>query len=171
MASDLYKLLEVSPDADATLVKSAYRRLAGLCHPDKTGHLPEKERLKRAEKFKEVALAYAILGNEERRAAYDRARARRATGIEGLFGDEFEELVNRVKTEGVSSANLDDLIEELVGAATKVRERAPAHAENLGAKLKGQRPSDFLAMVEEMFGLDPEGGSIVEGDEKKGKRR
>ena len=48
-------------------LKSAYRKLALLYHPDRNPNNPEAE-----EKFKEASEAYAVLCDEEKRALYDR---------------------------------------------------------------------------------------------------
>lgn len=64
---DYYKILEVSPEASAEEVKLAYRRLARRYHPDVSNDYEAEER------FKEVAEAYEVLGDPERRAAYDRS--------------------------------------------------------------------------------------------------
>jgi curved DNA-binding protein CbpA len=61
--SQLYGVLGVSPKADRTAVKSAFRSLAKVCHPDLQGGDEPR--------FKEIANAYATLGNPARRAAYD----------------------------------------------------------------------------------------------------
>ena len=64
---DPYTILGVARDADAAAVKKAYRRLAKLQHPDlKPGDA------KHAERFKEISAAYAIVGDAEQRARFDR---------------------------------------------------------------------------------------------------
>src|SRR4051794_27828103 len=63
---DLYALLGVSPDADADTIKKAYRKLARQLHPDVNPD-PEAQA-----KFQEVGRAYEILGDPQKRAAYDR---------------------------------------------------------------------------------------------------
>ena len=64
---DPYEVLGVGRDADETQIKKAFRRLARELHPDVNAHDPEAE-----EKFKEVATAYEILSDPERRSVYDR---------------------------------------------------------------------------------------------------
>ncbi len=66
MSQDLYDLLGVARDADADAIKKAYRRLARQLHPDVN---PEPES---QERFKEVSLAYEVLSDPQKRAAYDR---------------------------------------------------------------------------------------------------
>ena len=66
---DYYKILGVDRAADARDVKKAYKRLAVQHHPDKA---PPAEREAAEAKFKEVAEAYEVLRDDERRAAYDR---------------------------------------------------------------------------------------------------
>ncbi len=62
---DYYKILGVKADAEKADIKSAYRKLARKYHPDLN---PGKES---EDKFKEVAEAWEVLGNDERRAEYD----------------------------------------------------------------------------------------------------
>ena len=73
MRRDPYEVLGVARDADEREVKRTFRALARELHPDLNRHDPESE-----EKFKEVAEAYEILSDPERRATYDRY------GFEGL---------------------------------------------------------------------------------------
>ena len=66
MPKDLYAVLGVSKTASAEDVKSAYRTLVKQLHPDL--HPGDQ---KRGERFREVASAYEILGDEEKRRKYD----------------------------------------------------------------------------------------------------
>jgi hypothetical protein len=60
----------VLAELDAVNVKRAYRRAARRTHPDLFGHLPERERARKAEAFIRAAEAYRILAAfvEEARA-------------------------------------------------------------------------------------------------------
>jgi len=62
---DYYQTLGVSRDASAEDIKKAYRRLARKYHPDVSKEAGAEER------FKEVAEAYEVLRDPEKRAAYD----------------------------------------------------------------------------------------------------
>ena len=64
---DYYQLLEVSKDSDGETIKKSYRRLAMKYHPDKNPGCKESE-----EKFKKLSVAYEVLKDEQKRAAYDR---------------------------------------------------------------------------------------------------
>ncbi len=63
---DYYDILGVSRSAEASEIKSAYRKLAIKYHPDKNPDDKEAE-----DKFKEAAEAYEILSNPEKRQRYD----------------------------------------------------------------------------------------------------
>jgi curved DNA-binding protein CbpA len=66
MISDLYRTLQVSPEAKEEEVKRAYWRLALLYHPDRNQAEVEAE-----DRFKEAAYAYSILGDRDKRRRYD----------------------------------------------------------------------------------------------------
>ena len=66
MGKDFYAILGVEKNASEDDIKKAYRRMALRFHPDKNKE-PDAE-----EKFKEIAEAYEVLSDAEKRAAYDR---------------------------------------------------------------------------------------------------
>ncbi len=66
---DYYKVLGVSDDAPAKEITKAYRKLARELHPDKNPGDSAAE-----ERFKDVAAAYDVLGDETKRAEYDEVR-------------------------------------------------------------------------------------------------
>ncbi len=72
---DLYEVLGVSRSASESQISEAYRKLALKYHPDRNPNDPEA-----VVKFKEAAEAFEVLGNAEKRAAYDRY------GFAGLEG-------------------------------------------------------------------------------------
>ncbi len=66
MADDLYAVLGVARTATADEIKKSYRRLARQHHPDANPGDPEAEA-----RFKEVARAYEVLSDPQRRQRYD----------------------------------------------------------------------------------------------------
>src|SRR5207342_544090 len=64
---DPYEVLGVSKSASGADIKSAYRRLAKKLHPDANKHDP-----KAAARFAELNAAYEIVGDADKRKAYDR---------------------------------------------------------------------------------------------------
>ncbi len=81
---DYYEILGVPRDADLKSIKDAYHRLAMKWHPDRN-KAPDAE-----ERFKEIAKAYAVLSNPEKRAQYD------AHGFEGIAHFSEEDLFRGV---------------------------------------------------------------------------
>ncbi|MEP4525481.1 MAG: DnaJ domain-containing protein, partial [Alloalcanivorax venustensis] len=65
---DYYKILGVQPEADEKEIKAAYRKLARKYHPDVNADAEAES------KFKEVAEAYKVLKDAEKRAEYDQLR-------------------------------------------------------------------------------------------------
>ena len=91
-----YEILEIDQNADSTVIKKAYRRLAKEHHPDKNQGDPEAER-----KFKFINEAYQVLSDEKQRSVYDRygkealqGGGGRSSGMGGFedLGSIFEEM-------------------------------------------------------------------------------
>lgn len=93
---DYYEVLEIDREVDEATIKSAYRKLARKYHPDVNpgDHTAE-------EKFKEVAEAYEVLSDSQKRQVYDRfghqgLNGGAGGGPEGFggFGDIFDIFFN-----------------------------------------------------------------------------
>lgn len=69
---DLYRILGIAKSAQADEIKKAYRLLAKKSHPDLHPGDPLAET-----RFKEINEAYEILGNPQKKKAYDAARVRK----------------------------------------------------------------------------------------------
>src|SRR3972149_2653285 len=90
---DYYDILGLPPRASPAEVKSCCRRWARQYHPDVNKASDAEER------FKEINEAYAVLGDDQNRAAYDRYGHAGLDGFGGMpdftnldLGDIFEEL-------------------------------------------------------------------------------
>ena len=82
---DYYAVLGVARNASEADIKKAYRKLARELHPDVAG--PEGE-----ERFKEVAAAYEVLGNADKRSQFDRGVDPRSSGGGASAGFGFENI-------------------------------------------------------------------------------
>ena len=78
---DYYQVIGVAKNASAAEIKKAYRKLAQQHHPDANPGNKDAE-----ERFKEIASAYDVLGDEEKRKSYDRVRDMGAAGFGGPGG-------------------------------------------------------------------------------------
>jgi len=76
---DYYQILGVSEQADATEIKTSYRKLARKYHPD----VSKEDNAEH--KFKELGEAYEVLKDPEKRAEYDQLRQHGARQNDGSF--------------------------------------------------------------------------------------
>lgn len=125
---DYYEVLEIDRNATADDLRRAYRRLAKKHHPDVSKEAGAEER------FKEINEAYAVLSDQEQRAAYDRY------GHAGLKGVPID-----------FDFGLSDIFEEFFGFGTG-RRRA-RRAARRGADLRYDLTLDFEQAV---FGAEQE---------------
>jgi curved DNA-binding protein CbpA len=107
---NFYALLGVPADADDAAIRSAYRVLARRYHPDSgEGSSPEK--------FRQVAEAYEILGDSQRRQSYDlslqRARSLVKPVAEPLTEPLYQENWNSFEIRLGSVYDPSDLFDEL----------------------------------------------------------
>ncbi|MGR3809313.1 molecular chaperone DnaJ [Jiulongibacter sp. NS-SX5] len=78
---DYYEVLGVSKSATADELKKAYRKLAIKYHPDKNPDDKEAEK-----KFKEIAEAYSVLSDDQKKARYDQYGHAGMGGASGFGG-------------------------------------------------------------------------------------
>lgn len=86
---DYYETLGVPPDADQAAIKDAFRNLALKYHPDRNKEPGAEAR------FKDIAEAYAVLSDPQKRRRYD------AAGAAGLSGISAEDLFAGIDLEDV----------------------------------------------------------------------
>jgi len=78
---DYYKILEVSENSSDEEIKKSYRRLSKQYHPDVN---PDG-----AEKFKEIAEAYEVLGDPQKKQSYDNSKNNPFEGMGDMFSHMF----------------------------------------------------------------------------------
>jgi DnaJ-class molecular chaperone len=83
---DYYEVLGLSPEADLTRIKQAYRGLAFQYHPDRNQSDPAA-----VEKMKEINEAYAILSDEGKKSRYDSLRQSYGTSAHDRFRQGYSE--------------------------------------------------------------------------------
>jgi molecular chaperone DnaJ len=87
--SDYYRLLGVERNADEDEIKKAYRKMAMQYHPDRNAAADAEAR------FKEIAEAYEVLIDPERRQLYDRyGEAGLKSGAAGFHHVDLAEALN-----------------------------------------------------------------------------
>lgn len=111
---DYYEVLGVSRGATEEEVKKAFRKLAFQFHPDRNKDDGAES------KFKEINEAYEVLGDAQKRAAYDRFGH---AATDGSAGAGFE---------GFSGfGGFGDIFETFFGGATTGTRRGPRRGNNL----------------------------------------
>ncbi len=110
---DPYSVLNVAKSASEKDIKSAYRKLAKIYHPDKN-----KDDPKAKAKFNEVSSAYDLLSNKEKRAQFDRGEID-AQGNPKYAGFDFGQKRGGARPQGNAQAggfNSEDILREFMSS-------------------------------------------------------
>lgn len=129
---DYYEVLSIARSASDDEIKKAFRRLARQYHPD-----VNKEKSAESQ-FKEINEAYEVLGDPQKRQAYDRfGHAGVNAGAGGAAGfDNF-------------SVNFGDLFEQFFGAGGQTRRGTPQRGSDIRYDLT-------ISFEEAVFGAQKE---------------
>jgi molecular chaperone DnaJ len=141
---DYYEILGVARTADAATIKSAYRKLALQSHPDQNPGDKDAE-----ERFKEINEAYAVLSDDQKRAAYDRygkaAFQGGGPGGPGGFGPggftDFSDIFNEV---------FGDAFGDLFGARAQRRGGGPERGADLRYDVEITLEQAFIGVEREI---------------------
>ena len=123
---DFYRVLGVGKDAGQAEVKKAYRALARANHPDSNPGDSAESRAKH-DRFKQVAEAYDVLGDPEKRKEYDQIRSMplgvgaRGGGAPGGAGG-FD--INDLLRDRAAGGGFGDMFGDLFGGARSTRTQA-----------------------------------------------
>ena len=130
---DYYRILGVSEQASAEQIKQAYRQLAKRYHPDRNPN-----NLKAEEKFKDIAAAYEVLSNVDKRKEYDLKR-QKAVGNSMPKGKSHSD-----KTD-INMADLTKDMEKYFGFSVY---KTPVDKSVQNSKDNKKNPLDVTAMFE-----------------------
>ena len=127
---DYYEILGIARQATVDEIRGAYRRLAKQVHPDVNKEPAAEDR------FKEISEAYAVLSDEQKRAAYDRYGH---AGLSGMGMPDF------------SGFGVEDIFESIFGGfgARSGPRRSPRRGADLRYDLS-------LSFEEAITGVDKE---------------
>ena len=131
---DFYEVLGVQKDAAPDDVKKAFRDLAKKWHPDRN---PDNKK-EAEEKFKEVAEAYAVLSDDQKRKQYDQFGH---DGLRGMPGADFSGVSIEDIFASFAGGRGGSIFDELFGGAAGGRQEAA----NQGASLRFELELDLEA--------------------------
>ena len=131
---DYYEILGVPKTASQDDLKAAFRRLARQYHPDVNKATDAEER------FKEINEAYAVLSDQDKRAAYDRYGHAGVNGAGGVSPD-------------FTNVDFSDIFEEFFGGFGGMGGRRSRNAPQRGADLNARVQ---LTFEEAIFGVEKE---------------
>lgn len=144
MTQDFYAILGIEEDADANAVKRAYRQIARKYHPDRNAGDEEA-----ANKFRDAAEAYRVLGDSELRAEYD---AYRKGGPGGMN-------IPKAPTEATG-----DVLNDLFGTSRKKQRRDYQHEQQQQQRSRPSRAQTRSRSTRHRGGAAPERGNDLRYD-------
>jgi DnaJ-class molecular chaperone len=140
--TDPYKILGVAPTASADDVQKAYRKLAKKLHPDLNPGNPEAE-----EKFKEVAGAYDLVGDAEKRKRFDSGEID-ATGTERARPSYYRDYASSEQDHPYTdNSGFADFMESEDALAELLRRSARAQTNRRGRDLEFRLPIEFIESI------------------------
>lgn len=172
---DYYTILEVTPESDEEQIRSQYRKLAMRYHPDRNPDDPQAE-----EKFKEIAEAYGVLTDPQKRSQYDAAKAAgmdwQHNGAQGGFSYSQEDILRDLFQDPRFQAMFQGLLQEFQRSGFRHSSRfvrqsffggrgmfigglfmlgslaGPALLKSAGKNLEGEKANSLLQNMGRTFG-------------------
>lgn len=140
--NDPYKILGVPRTASAKEIRTAYKNLAKVMHPDKHPHATDSERAAYEQQFKDIEAAYRILSDPAKRAYYDQTGLDGLPTVDGLARDKLMQLFDSIVAGAIACKDptahapvfLDLVRDELTEARQTARDAVQMHTD-LAAKL------------------------------------
>lgn len=139
---DPYTVLGIAKTASEKDVKSAYRKLAKVYHPDKNQDDPKAQA-----KFSEATTAYELLGDKDKRAQFDRGEID-AEGNSKFGGFDFNQARGGAGRAQSGAFNAEDILKEFMSGMG-------------GAGARRARPQQAGAQS-----WDPFGGGAARGQQQ-----
>ena len=139
---DPYEILGVAPAASAGDIQKAYRKLAKKLHPDLNPGNAEAE-----EKFKEIASAYGLVGDTEKRKKFDRGEID-ASGAERPPQQYYRDYASSGQDHPYAdNSGFADFMDTDDAFAELLRRSARAQANRRGHDLEFRLPIEFVEAI------------------------
>jgi DnaJ-class molecular chaperone len=139
---DPYEILGVARTASSDELQKAYRKLAKKLHPDLNPGNAEAE-----EKFKEIAGAYDLIGDAEKRKRFDSGEID-AAGAERPQQNYYRDYASSGQNHPYAdNSGFTDFMDSEDGFAELLRRSARAQANRLGHDLEYRLPIEFIESI------------------------
>ena len=139
---DPYEILGVARTASAEDLQKAYRKLAKKLHPDLNPGNAEAE-----EKFKEIAGAYDLVGDAEKRKKFDNGEIDVA-GVERPRQNYYRDYASSEQDHPyANNSGFTDFMDSEDGFAELLRRSARAQANRRGHDLEYRLPIEFIESI------------------------